>query len=131
MMSIERRAQNGVLKDIDIKKFPVQQQRFIRGGRAYLEKNPDTKFMKEVRFPLEPVPGKGKGAGRRGGGRGGGRGRVAAPIIGAGDFTVNEMLGGEFNETSFDEWLNAAQGAPMLSFVRPARVPSLPCTPLG
>ena len=101
-------------KNMKIENYPAQQQRFIRGGRKYLEENPGVKSMKEVRFPLEPIPGKGceKGRGGRGRGRGGGAsGRQATPIISStGDLTVTEMLGGELNESSFDEWLNAAQG---------------------
>ena len=104
-------------KDLKIENYPVQQQRFIRGGRKYLEENPNTTTMKDVRFPLEPVPGKGKGkgaGGRAGGGGrgagGGGAGRQATPIIGNSVLDVTEMLGGEFNELSFDEWLNSAQG---------------------
>ena len=56
-------------KNLKIDTFPAQQQRFIRGGRKYLEENPGTKSMKDVRFPLEPIPGKGEGGK---GGRGGG-----------------------------------------------------------
>ena len=56
--------------------------------------------------PHEICP-KGRG---RGGAGGGGAGRQATPIIGNSVLDVTEMLGGEFNELSFDEWLNSAQG---------------------
>ena len=55
-------------KNLKIDTFPAQQQRFIRGGRKYLEENPGTKSMKEVRFTLEPIPGKGEGGGKGKGG---------------------------------------------------------------
>ena len=82
--------------DLDITCYPVQQQRFVRSGRAYLKENPSCDSLKEQRFPLEPIAkgkggGKGKGAGRGGGGgRAGGRGggRQATPIM-----SVSEMIG--------------------------------------
>ena len=50
--------------DLDISCYPVQQQRFVRSGRAYLKENPSCESLKDQRFPLEPI---GKGKGGRGG----------------------------------------------------------------
>ena len=100
--------------DLDITCYPVQQQRFVRSGRAYLKENPSCDSLKEQRFPLEPIAkgkggGKGNGRGRgqgRGGGRGGSTGRQATPVM-----TVSEMIGEDgTNEESFFEWLSSAQG---------------------